>query len=301
MRIDPTTFFSYVRRAPFGGRLTQAQVDGLNACLTAAASYSVSDPRWLAYILATAFHETGAAMAPVRENMVYSSAARIVATWPKRFVSLVEAQRYVNQPKALANKVYNGRLGNVMGTDDGWIYRGDGLVQITGRDNYKKFGVEPGMDLATSVRVLFEGMLGGMFTGKKLSDYFNATRDDPVGARAIVNGTDKASLIASYYKRFLAALTEAEKDPPPSDVSALAALPDDVPVAKETATTVVAASTAIAALTAGVGAVATAVGAIDNQWALLAFVAVLGAVLAAGAAGLRLWGSGRITIARDRA
>jgi putative chitinase len=72
-----TTFFAYARRAPFGGRLTQAQIDGMTATLTEWDKRKLLDNRWLAYMLATAFHETGGKMQPLRENMHFTTAAQI--------------------------------------------------------------------------------------------------------------------------------------------------------------------------------------------------------------------------------
>jgi putative chitinase len=65
--LNLTTFFAFARRAPFGGRLTQAQIDGMNAILTEWDKRKLLDNRWLAYMLATAFHETGGKMQPIRE------------------------------------------------------------------------------------------------------------------------------------------------------------------------------------------------------------------------------------------
>ena len=65
--MNRTTFFAYARRAPFGGRLTQSQVDGLSKILDVWMARGLSDVRWLAYILATTFHETAGKMQPVRE------------------------------------------------------------------------------------------------------------------------------------------------------------------------------------------------------------------------------------------
>ena len=55
--------------------------------------------------------------------------------------------------------------------------------------------------------ILFYGMVEGWFTGKKLADYFGPGRNDPVGARRIINGTDKAATIAGYHATFVDALT----------------------------------------------------------------------------------------------
>jgi putative chitinase len=222
MSIDRAAFFAAVRASPFGGRLTQPQVDGMEAMLATGGTL----PRaHLGYALATAFHETGRTMQPVVENLNYTSAARIRAVWPTRFPSEAAAAPYVRSPRALANRVYGGRLGNTE-PDDGWRYRGRGLVQITGRDNYARAGRQLGVDLVgdpdlalrpdLAAGILFAGMAQGWFTGRKLADYFNDTVNDPVNARRIVNALDRAETIAGYHRAFLAAL-EAAARPGPAD------------------------------------------------------------------------------------
>lgn len=201
-------FFDSVRNSLFSGSLKQSQVDGLNDILKASEGKAV---RHRAYILATAYHETGLAMSPNVESLNYTSASRIRAVWPSRFASVAAAQPYVRNPKALANKVYNGRMGNRSGTDDGWDYRGRGQVHLTGRDNYKKASAATGLDLVgspdlalrrdVSAKILVAGMSEGWFTGKRLSDY--QSYED---MRRIVNGTDKAAVIAGYAVKFEAAL-----------------------------------------------------------------------------------------------
>ena len=284
--MNKTTFFAYARRAPFGGRLSTAQVNGLDAILAEAVRRG-TPKQWLAYILATAFHETGGKMAPIEENLNYT-AARIREVWPKRFASVKAAQPYARNPHKLANKVYGGRMGNA-GPDDGWTYRGRGQAQITGKTNYAKFGLvdapDKALELATSVRVLFDGMEQGLFTGKKLADYFGAT-EDPVGARAIVNGNDKASLIATHYKAFLDSLTAAE-GVAPRDVTPAAAQPDDVPATESrslwTILTGAVSGGGLAAFTGG-------------PWG----VAALALILVAVGVGVWLVSSGRVEIKRIR-
>lgn len=247
-KINRKTFFSYIRRAPFGGKLSQSQVEGMNEILDYWESQNYTDIRWLANMLAQTYHETAYTMQPV----------------------------YEKGSKSYFNK-YDGRkdLGNTV-IGDGYKFRGRGLIQITGRKNYTLLGQKLGVDLVNNpdlalqpdiaVEIMFLGMTEGLFTGKKLSDYFNDTTDDPRNARRIVNGTDKAGLIAGYHTNFLGTLERAMQDVEPDDVSDNEALPDKPNLLKDTST--------IGALIAGAGAVAGAAGdllsKIDNIWSLTA-------------------------------
>jgi putative chitinase len=89
--------------------------------------------------------ECGAGLEVV-ENLNYS-AKRMMAVWPSRFPTLASALPYANNPKALANKCYNGRMGNRPGSDDGYNYRGRGGTQTTGHDAYEASGRAQGLDL----------------------------------------------------------------------------------------------------------------------------------------------------------
>lgn len=233
MALDQAKFFDAVRASLFG-KLTDMQVQGMDALLDAAPAEIPLEH--LAYCLATAFLETGGKMQPVVENLKYSSAARIRAVWPSRFPTDASAQPFVNNPQLLANKVYGGRMGNV-GDNDGWTYRGRGFVQITGRDNYVRAGKKLLADLvnkpelATDCRIaasiLYAGMQEGWFTGKKLSDYFKPGLTDPYNARRIINGLDRAADAAGYYHKFVAALTAAHMEVPAAHPSPEAPPPPD--------------------------------------------------------------------------
>lgn len=217
MTLHLPTFFAFARRAPFGGRLTQAQVEGCEAVI---AAWRGTDDRHLAYILATAFHETGGKMQPVREGFAKTDAGARRA---------VRGRRYAREV-------------------DGHVYYGRGLVQLTWKANYRRMGEALGLDLvgnpdlmldmAESVRALILGMTDGMFSaGQTLAKYFNATTDDPEGARRIVNGTDKASLIAGYHASFLdsikAARAEQARPFPAPEAVTEAAKPDGADLKKD--------------------------------------------------------------------
>lgn len=259
---DTNTLFTYLRRAPFGGRLTQQQVDGVNVILQAWGTYGLgSNIAFLAYILATAFHETGGRMEPVREK------------GGSKYLAKYDTGKLAKQ------------LGNTPEADgDGQKYAGRGYVQLTGAANYKKTGRLIGTDLFhhpdlaldpyVSARILICGMIGGWFTGKRLSEYFDGAKCDAVGARRIVNGADKAHLIAGHFEQFRSALEAADTlTALPADASIEEATPDGTSLAKDKSTL------GVAILGSG-GFASTLIASINNPWAaIVAVVIVIGAFL----------------------
>lgn len=107
--------------------------------------YGITTPLRLAHFMAQISHECGGGRVAV-ENLNYSKASRIAAVWPSRF-TVASAAPYVMNARALANKVYNGRMGNRVGTSDGYDFRGQGLIQITGRDGFQQVGRIAELDL----------------------------------------------------------------------------------------------------------------------------------------------------------
>lgn len=182
---DPAKFFAYVRaRPPLGPTLSQEEVDGCTRILGAGAAerFPVA---WVAYVLATAVHETAGALRPVRE---YGKGA--------------------------------GRPYGKPGRNGGQVAYGRGDVQLTWDDNYERADRELGLggrlianydlalDPAISARIIVRGMREGWFTGMGLATYLPATATSGQfeNARRIVNGSDKAALIAGYAVTFQAAL-----------------------------------------------------------------------------------------------
>lgn len=199
--MNRNTFFNQVRLNPFAGRLAQTQIDGVNAIVDVwEDKYASKSSSWLAYILATVFHETGGMMVPVREGFAKTD----------------------KQAQAAVTKLFNaGKIStNYSKPVNGVSYYGRGRVQNTWFDNYKKlqirfkfpFVTKPDLLLDSKIdaEVTVVGHVEGLWTGKKLSQYFDDKTEDAIGARHIINGTDKAKLIASYYESFKQAIETAE-------------------------------------------------------------------------------------------
>lgn len=196
--INRTFFFSQVRAQLFGGKVSQSQVNGLGAILDVwEANYAAKDDRWLAYVLATSYHETAFTMQPIHE-----------LGGPKYFFSRYDKDG--DRPKVAA------ALGNTE-KGDGVRFHGRGYVQLTGRTNYRKAGTLVGsnlvdnpdlaLDPSVASKILFVGMETGLFTSKRFGDYFNTKIEDWINARRIINGVDKAPQIAAYGTKFYGAIS----------------------------------------------------------------------------------------------
>lgn len=134
---------------PLAGQRVAAFLPALN---TAMANWEIDHPKRIAAFLAQVGHESGQ-LRNLVENLNYSAEA-LVRTWPNRFTPK-NAGTYARQPEKIANKVYGGRMGN--GTEvsgDGWRFRGRGLLQVTGRSNYRAAGAGLGLPLEDQPELL---------------------------------------------------------------------------------------------------------------------------------------------------
>lgn len=213
MRFERTKFFNGFRK--WRGEITSQQVKGLNYLLDAVEKDRfVQRIDWFAYMLATTMIETAYTFMPIHE---YGGKAYFI-------------RRYGSQT----------RVGRVLGNDtpeEGAIYAGRGDVQLTGESNYEKaeialrreyaeliadfeqrtgkrfdltVGDQPNdlndpnnaQDPAIAYAIMSYGMRTGMFTGRKLSDYFSSTRREPLQARRIINGMDNAEKFQSAFLQF---------------------------------------------------------------------------------------------------
>jgi predicted chitinase len=111
---------------------------------------------------------------------------------------------------------YGRGRGRAYGAPDvatGQTYYGRGYVQLIWKTNYAKTAALTGVDLVNhpelalepkiAALIMFEGMKGGLFTGIGLGRYFSVTADDPVNARRVINGSDRAEEIATIHAAFL--------------------------------------------------------------------------------------------------
>lgn len=73
------------------------------------------------------------------ENLNYTTADRLTKVFPSKFATAESAKLFLRNPEKLANHVYAGKNGNKDG-GDGWLYRGSGLIQLTGRGNFRDVG-----------------------------------------------------------------------------------------------------------------------------------------------------------------
>jgi hypothetical protein len=202
---DEKRFFDIIR--PFFGSLNQEQVDGIKGIIKAFREVGDGDIDTLAYALATAYHETGKRMVPVREGFAKTDKGARGA------VAKLASKRGANSAPA--------KYGQPAGPY-GHVYYGRGHVQLTWLHNYRNSSKDAGVDLekypdkmldpVISARVLIRGVMDGRWNGQgKGIDFYEGeddklSREEATQARRLVNVQDKALTIAVYFEHFYNAL-----------------------------------------------------------------------------------------------
>lgn len=196
--------FDVLREKLFDGSLTTSQVQALNFLVEECDKAGMTYPE-TAYSLATVYHETGT---PIKGKGIVRTMQPISEVGSDTYLAKYDTGTLAK------------RLGNTPDADgDGQLYKGRGYTQITGTDNYRRIGKLIGIDLISkperalepkvAATILTQGMLNGWFTGvgfrrkRPVSRYNKAQY---IAARTIINGTDKAELIAGYALIFEQAL-----------------------------------------------------------------------------------------------
>jgi len=111
--------------------------------------YEINTPLRQAAFIGQCAHESNK-FKTLQENLNYS-ADGLRKIWPSRFPTEEAALPYHRNPERIANKVYGGRMGNgTEETGEGWAYRGRGLIQLTGKDNYRLASDALGVDFVSS-------------------------------------------------------------------------------------------------------------------------------------------------------
>lgn len=190
------------------------------------AEFEINTPQRVAAFLAQTSHES-AGYTMLEENLKYK-ATTLAACWPNRFAEMGPnkkpkkdpkgaliptkvAHSIAGKPELIANMVYSSRMGNgPPQSGEGWLYRGRGAKQLTGKDNYKRCGEALGLDLVGNPDLLFEPMNAARSAGwfwkvNHLAAF--ADKEDLEGMTKKING----GLIGyekrlALYKKIMAAM-----------------------------------------------------------------------------------------------
>lgn len=128
--------------------------DWAAALLPAMERFRITTKGRIAAFLAQVGHESGG-FQRLEENLVYRTPSRLAAVWPRRFCDAGAAEPFVGNAEDLANFVYAGRMGNGdPASGDGYRFRGRGLIQLTGRENYARAAAALGLDLLAQPELL---------------------------------------------------------------------------------------------------------------------------------------------------
>jgi len=166
--------------------------DPINAAMLA---HWINTPARESMFLATCLHESDG-FKRLTENLNYS-ASGLLRVWPDRFTHN-ERQLYAGKPQEIANRAYAHRNGNGSeDSGDGWRYRGRGLIQLTGKNNYVRAQAATGFELVANPELLEEPLASSEVAAWFWADAgCNAVADegDFPGTQGIINRGSRAKL-----------------------------------------------------------------------------------------------------------
>jgi putative chitinase len=198
----------------------------LEAVVEACTRFQINTPKRIAAFLAQTAHESGG-YTMLEENLNYS-ADTMAVVWPNRFAEMGPDKKPIKEngknkpnkfalalhrkPEMIANVVYSNRMGNgTIESGEGYKYRGRGLKELTGKDNYTRCGNALGVDLVAQPELLLTPQYAALSAGwfwdsNRLGDF--ADRDDFVGMTKKINGgTIGLADRESRYKAVLSVLS----------------------------------------------------------------------------------------------
>lgn len=198
----------------------------LEAVVEACTRFQINTPKRIAAFLAQTAHESGG-YTMLEENLNYS-AETMAVVWHNRFAEKGPDGKYIKEngknkpnkfalalhrkPEMIANVVYSNRMGNgTIESGEGWLYKGRGLKQLTGKDNYTRCSAALGVDLVAKPELLLTPQYAALSAGwfwdsNRLGDF--ADRDDFVGMTKKINGgTIGLADRESRYKAVLSVLS----------------------------------------------------------------------------------------------
>lgn len=180
--------------------------------------FGIEDVKETAMFLAQTGHES-TSFARLVENLNYSATA-LLANFHTHFAGPADADKYARRPEKIANRVYSNRMGNGdEASGDGWKFRGRGLIQITGRWNYRACGNALGLDLEGQPEKLliprYAALSAGWFWSVNGCAGPARRSDVPVVTRIINGGLNG---LGDRMKRFTDALEALQPAPSPTPI-----------------------------------------------------------------------------------
>ena len=167
--------------------MAEKWVDAISATCV---RFDINTPLRVAGFVSQISHESNGFRATVED--LHYRASSLMAVWPSRFPNLDVANAYAMKPEKIANRAYCDRMGNgdeVSG--DGWKYRGRGLIQLTGKDNYAAFAMKCDNEALTKPDLVAETDLaaesaGWFWSTRNLNNY--ADEGNVEGMTRRING-----------------------------------------------------------------------------------------------------------------